>query len=141
LIHQSKGEKAMAQVTADTVLHLQDFGLERLDEDKAIVGFAQRRKPSWCAGSISPRASSWPPPDVTIAVVVAIYNKLTLITDNLKHYPMKELMLYPLPQLSCCDSPVLERKTAGSGAAVDGRCKMSPLYAFGRVQGFNSEHR
>jgi hypothetical protein len=32
----------MAQVTADTVLHLQDFGLERLDEDKAIVGFAQK---------------------------------------------------------------------------------------------------
>ena len=31
----------MAQVTVDTVLHLQDFGLERLDEDKA-VGFAQK---------------------------------------------------------------------------------------------------
>ena len=32
----------MAQVSIDTVLHLQDFGLERLDEDKAIVGFAQK---------------------------------------------------------------------------------------------------
>jgi hypothetical protein len=32
----------MAQVTVDTVLRLQDFGLERLDEDKAIVGFAQK---------------------------------------------------------------------------------------------------
>lgn len=32
----------MAQVTVDTVLHLRDFGLERLDEDKAIVGFAQK---------------------------------------------------------------------------------------------------
>ena len=32
----------MAQVTVDTVLHLQDFGLERLDEDRAIVGFAQK---------------------------------------------------------------------------------------------------
>lgn len=34
--------------------------------------------------------------DVTIAAV-AIHHQLTLITDNLKHYPMKELMLYPLP--------------------------------------------
>lgn len=32
----------MAEVTVDTVLHLRDFGLERLDEDKAIVGFAQK---------------------------------------------------------------------------------------------------
>jgi hypothetical protein len=32
----------MAQVSIDTVLHLQDFGLERLDEDRAIVGFVQR---------------------------------------------------------------------------------------------------
>src|SRR5215469_4468385 len=32
----------MAQVTVDRVLHLQDLGLERLDEDKAIVGFAQK---------------------------------------------------------------------------------------------------
>jgi len=32
----------MAQVTVDTVLHLRHFGLERLDEDKAIVGFAQK---------------------------------------------------------------------------------------------------
>ena len=32
----------MPQVTVDTVLHLQDFGLERLDEDRAIVGFAQK---------------------------------------------------------------------------------------------------
>ena len=32
----------MAQVSIDTVLHLQDFGLERLDEDRAIVGFAQK---------------------------------------------------------------------------------------------------
>ena len=44
----------MAQVSIDTVLHLQDFGLERLDEDKAIVGFALKRKPGWCAGSILP---------------------------------------------------------------------------------------
>ena len=34
--------------------------------------------------------------DVTIAAV-AIHNRLTLITDNVKHYPMKDLMLYPLP--------------------------------------------
>jgi hypothetical protein len=32
----------MAQVSIDTVLHLQDFGLERLDEDRAILGFAQK---------------------------------------------------------------------------------------------------
>jgi predicted nucleic acid-binding protein len=36
--------------------------------------------------------------DVTIAAV-AIHNQLTLITDNLKHYPMKDLNLYPLPKL------------------------------------------
>ena len=34
----------MAQATVDTVLHLEDFGLERLDEDQAIVGFAQKAK-------------------------------------------------------------------------------------------------
>ena len=34
--------------------------------------------------------------DVTIAAVT-IHHELTLITDNLKHYPMKELRLYPLP--------------------------------------------
>ena len=32
----------MAQVTVDSVLHLEDFGLERLDEDRAIVGFARK---------------------------------------------------------------------------------------------------
>src|SRR6516165_7930589 len=32
----------MAEVSIDTVLRLQDFGLERLDEDRAIVGFAQK---------------------------------------------------------------------------------------------------
>jgi predicted nucleic acid-binding protein len=35
--------------------------------------------------------------DVTVAAV-ALYNELTLITDSLKHYPMKELDLYPLPK-------------------------------------------
>ncbi|MBZ5724713.1 MAG: type II toxin-antitoxin system VapC family toxin [Acidobacteriia bacterium] len=35
--------------------------------------------------------------DVTIAAV-ALYHELTLVTDNLKHYPMKELDLYPLPK-------------------------------------------
>src|ERR1019366_3880048 len=34
--------------------------------------------------------------DVTIAAT-AIHHQLTLITDNLKHYPMKELSIYPLP--------------------------------------------
>jgi len=33
--------------------------------------------------------------DVTIAAV-ALHHQLSLITDNLKHYPMKELSLYPL---------------------------------------------
>ena len=33
--------------------------------------------------------------DVTVAAV-ALYHRLSLITDNLKHYPMKELSLYPL---------------------------------------------
>ena len=35
--------------------------------------------------------------DVTIAAV-ALYHRLTLLTDNLKHYPMKELTLFPLPK-------------------------------------------
>jgi predicted nucleic acid-binding protein len=35
--------------------------------------------------------------DVTIAAV-ALYHRLTLITDNLKHYPMKDLDMYPLPK-------------------------------------------
>jgi len=34
--------------------------------------------------------------DATIAAA-AIHHQLTLITDNLKHYPMKELSIYPLP--------------------------------------------
>lgn len=34
--------------------------------------------------------------NVTIAAV-ALYHHLTLIADSLKHYPMKELSLYPLP--------------------------------------------
>ena len=34
-------------------------------------------------------------PDTTIAAVALEYN-LTLITDNIKHYPMPELKLYPL---------------------------------------------
>ena len=32
----------MVQVSIENPLRLQDFGLERLDEDKAIVGFAQK---------------------------------------------------------------------------------------------------
>ena len=32
----------MNGVTVDSVLRLQDFGLERLDEDKAIIGFAEK---------------------------------------------------------------------------------------------------
>ena len=35
--------------------------------------------------------------DVTIAAV-ALYHHLTLITGNLKHYPMKGLSLYPMPE-------------------------------------------
>jgi len=35
--------------------------------------------------------------DTTIAAV-AIVNRLPLLTDNVKHYPMKELQLYPLPR-------------------------------------------
>jgi predicted nucleic acid-binding protein len=37
--------------------------------------------------------------DTTIAAVALEYN-LTLITDNVKHYPMPRLKLYPLPELS-----------------------------------------
>jgi predicted nucleic acid-binding protein len=35
--------------------------------------------------------------DVTIAAV-ALYHRLTLMTDNVKHYPMTDLDLYPLPK-------------------------------------------
>jgi tRNA(fMet)-specific endonuclease VapC len=35
--------------------------------------------------------------DVTIAAV-AITHQISLIIDNLKHYPMEELNLYPLPK-------------------------------------------
>ena len=34
--------------------------------------------------------------DATIAAV-AIANELTLLTDNVKDFPMKEIVLYPLP--------------------------------------------
>lgn len=34
--------------------------------------------------------------DTTIAAIALEYN-LTLITDNLKHYPMPQLKLYPRP--------------------------------------------
>jgi len=34
--------------------------------------------------------------DATITAV-AIHHQLILITDNLEHYPMKELSIYPLP--------------------------------------------
>ena len=33
--------------------------------------------------------------DVTIAAV-AIYEQLTLLTDNVKDFPMRELILYPM---------------------------------------------
>ena len=35
--------------------------------------------------------------DATIAAV-ALTNRLPLLTDNVRHYPMKELEFYPLPQ-------------------------------------------
>jgi predicted nucleic acid-binding protein len=34
----------------------------------------------------------------TIVAAVAIGNRLTLLTDNTKDFPMKEIQLYPLPQ-------------------------------------------
>src|SRR6185437_11403418 len=39
---QAKGGPEMDNVRIEDVLRLQDFGLERLDEDRAIVGFAAR---------------------------------------------------------------------------------------------------
>jgi predicted nucleic acid-binding protein len=33
----------------------------------------------------------------TIIAAVAIHNKLTLLTDNTRHFPMPEISLYPLP--------------------------------------------
>jgi predicted nucleic acid-binding protein len=37
--------------------------------------------------------------DTTIAAI-AMVNDLTLLTDNIKDFPMKELVLYPLPTAS-----------------------------------------
>ena len=34
-----------------------------------------------------------------IIAAVAIHNQLTLITDNVKDFPMEELALYPLPKV------------------------------------------
>jgi len=34
----------------------------------------------------------------TLIAAVAMHNQLTLITDNVKHFPMKELALYALPR-------------------------------------------
>ena len=42
------------------------------------------------------KGTTLPTTDATIAAV-AIHHQLTLITDNQKHYPMKELSLYPMP--------------------------------------------
>jgi hypothetical protein len=42
LISKNKGVLEMNHVTVATVLPLRDFGLERLDEDDAIIGFAQK---------------------------------------------------------------------------------------------------
>ena len=36
-------------------------------------------------------------PTDTIIAAVAIHNQLTLITDNIKAFPMPELSLYPQP--------------------------------------------
>jgi hypothetical protein len=40
----TRGASEMNEVRIDAVLRLRDFGLERLDEDKAIVGFADRAR-------------------------------------------------------------------------------------------------
>lgn len=34
----------------------------------------------------------------TIIAAVALHHNLTLMTDNVRHYPMPELRLYPLPR-------------------------------------------
>ena len=34
----------------------------------------------------------------TLIAAVAIYNRLPLLTDNVKDFPMKELQLFPLPR-------------------------------------------
>ena len=51
------------------------------------------------AGSLklhySKKGQTLPLPDTTIAAVALEYG-LTLITDNLKHYPVPQLKLYPL---------------------------------------------
>jgi len=48
----------MDAVKIDDVLRLQEFGLERLDEDEAIVGFAKRARQELPIGWTLPRARS-----------------------------------------------------------------------------------
>jgi predicted nucleic acid-binding protein len=52
--------------------------------------------------------------DTTIAAV-AMVNGLTLLTDNIKDFPMKELVLYPLPLPSnnIVNPSLLQRYTVG----------------------------
>ena len=66
--------------------------LEYYDITRPIARKAGRLKRDWVR-----KGKTISLADVTIAAV-AIVNRLALATDNVKHYPMPELEIYPLPK-------------------------------------------
>jgi predicted nucleic acid-binding protein len=66
--------------------------LEYYDITRPIARKAGRLKRDWAR-----KGKTISLADVTIAAV-AMVNRLALATDNVKHYPMPELEIYPLPK-------------------------------------------
>ena len=66
--------------------------LEYYDITRPIARKAGRLKREWAR-----KGKRLSLTDVTIAAV-AMVNRLALATDNVKHYPMPELEIYPLPK-------------------------------------------
>jgi len=66
--------------------------LEYYDITRPIARKAGRLKRDWVR-----KGKTISLADVTIAAV-AMVNRLALATDNVKHYPMPELEIYPLPK-------------------------------------------
>ena len=66
--------------------------LEYYDITRPIARKAGRLKRDWAR-----KGKRLSLADVTIAAV-AMVNRLALATDNVKHYPMPELEIYPLPK-------------------------------------------
>jgi predicted nucleic acid-binding protein len=60
------------------------------------VTFPIARLAGFLKGEYSRKGITLTVGDITVAAV-ALYHHLTLMTDNVKHYPMEGLSLYPLP--------------------------------------------